>query len=389
MNAKDFIRQNKQKPLTEVALLLTKYPAINKTFVLNQINGIQKAKTKLPEFYRHQNIIYPSKLSMEQCSSEQAAIYKSKLVNAESMADLTGGLGVDTYYFSKKINEVIYVEQNPEVFRVAENNFNTLGAQNILIINSSAEAFIRNTKSKFDLIYIDPSRRNENKRVFKLNECTPNIIELASEIFKISNKILVKTAPFLDIKQSLKDLQHVTDVWVVSINNECKEVLYLMEKDKIVEPKIHTVNLVKPNQKFDFSYEQEKNAAPEYHEPKSYLYEPNSSLLKAGAFNSICSTFNIQKLAPNTHLYTSENLIGNFPGRVFKIENVIAYQSKNFKQLRIKKANISIRNFKDSVEQVKQKLHIKDGGEDYIFATTNLNKKPILICCIKSNSNVI
>jgi 16S rRNA G966 N2-methylase RsmD len=389
MNEAEFIEANKQKPVAGLALLLSKKPELDSTFILAQINGIQKAKNKLPEFYNNPNIVYPTKLSMEQCSSERTGIYKSSLFRhsgldpESSIIDLTGGFGIDSFYFSKQFEQVTYIEQNIELFDVVSQNFEKLKASNIELINATAEDFLENTNKKVDVVYIDPSRRNENQRVFKLDECTPNIIELAPAIFKIVDKILVKTAPLLDIKQSLKDLKYVSKVWVISVENDCKEVLYLLEKNTDTEPQIHTINLTKKNQEFNFDFEQEQHANTSFSEPQNYLYEPNSSILKAGAFNSIAKKYEVKKLSPNTHLYTSDELIQNFPGRTFKIEQILPYSTKEFKKLRIKKANISCRNFKEKPEMVKKKLKLQDGGSTYIFATTDLNGKPILIVCVK------
>jgi 16S rRNA G966 N2-methylase RsmD len=388
MNPTEFIAKNKNKSLPEIALLLSKTD-LDKKFILAQINGVQKAKSKLPAYYETPNIVYPTKLSIEQCSSEKTGIYKSKLfhhsgLNPESsMVDLTGGFGIDSFYFSKQFKQVIYIEQNKELFDVVQGNFKKLKANNIELVNTTAENFIKNTSKKVALVYIDPSRRNENLRVFKLDECVPNITELAPDIFKITNKILVKTAPLLDIKQTIRDLKNVTTIWVISVENDCKEVLYLIEKGKTEEPAINTINLTKNNQIYSFNYFLESNSNVNYSQPLQYLYEPNTSILKAGAFNSICNKYNILKLAPNSHLYTTENKIDHFPGRTFKIEDTIAYTPKGFKKLGIKQANVSCRNFKYSVDEVKKKLKVKDGGKHYIFATTDIHNKPVLITCVK------
>jgi len=378
-----FIQQHQNKSLTELALLLSKKTELNKDFILAQINGIQKAKNKLPQFYSTPNIIYPIKLSLEQCSSEKTGVYKSEIINGEKLLDLTGGFGVDSYYFSKTFTQVTYLEQNKSLHNIVKQNIKLLGAKNIKLFNSTAEDFIATTTQKFDVIYIDPSRRNQNQRVFKLDECTPNIIELTSSLFKISNKILIKTAPLLDIKQTIKDLKFVTKIWVIAVDNDCKEVLYLLENEKIVEPQISTINLTKENQEFEFNFKQEETANTELSEPENFLYESNSSILKAGAFNSLCKSFNIKKLGQHTHLYTSKTLIDDFPGRTFKIENVLSYNTKEFRKLNIQKANVSCRNFKDNVEQIKKKLKIKDGGRNYLFAANNINGKPILIVCLR------
>lgn len=410
MTEQQFIQEHKNKKLPEIALLLSKQPDLDKYFIINQINGIQKAKNKLPEFYANPNILYPATISIEQCSSEQTAKYKSSLLRHSGLdpeshiIDLTGGFGIDSYYFSKFFKEVTYLEPNPELFDVVKQNFATLNIPNITLINSTCEDFLKTNTQKFDVAYIDPSRRNENQKVFMLADCIPNITELQHDIFKIAPKILVKTSPILDVKQSIKELKTVSEVWVVSVNNECKEVLYLLENKPTSNPKINTINLGNPLsrgedfvhlpqaddykirgvlQEFNFDFKTEENTSVNYSEPLNYLYEPNTSILKAGAFKSVCKQFNVKKIAPNTHLYTSKNAIENFPGRTFKIEHLLPYQPKAFKKLGLKKANVSCRNFKDNVEQVKKKLNLKDGGDSYVFAATNSSEKPILILCVK------
>jgi 16S rRNA G966 N2-methylase RsmD len=382
MNESEFIEQNKNKPLPEIALLLSKTD-LDKEFILSQINGTQKAKNKLPEYYNTQDIIYPSKLSLEQCSSEKTGLYKSKIIKGESLIDLTGGFGIDSFYFSKEFKTIIHIEQNTLLSELAKKNFKLLKANNIESINATAEEFIDSTNIKADFIYIDPSRRNVNERVFKLDDCTPNIIDLAPEIFKIADQILIKTAPLLDIKQTIKDLKKVSEIWVISVDNDCKEVLYLIDKNNTSAPEINTINLTKNNQEFSFNYENEINSSVSYSLPEKYLYEPNSAILKAGAFNSVSDKYRIDKIAPNSHLYTSDSKVENFPGRIFKIEKTIPYSTKEFKKIGLKKANISCRNFKETVEQTKKKLKLKDGGNHYVFATTDINNKPILIICVK------
>lgn len=384
MTEQEFIQQNLSKPLPEIALLLSKQPKLDKEFILNQINGLQKAKTKLPEFYNTLNLIYPSKLSLEQSSSEETAIYKSKLLNhaeldSASIVDLTGGFGIDSFYFSKQYKSVCYVEPQQQLFNTTSNNFKLLGADNIKTVNQTAEDFLNTNTQQFDIAYIDPSRRNENQKVFMLGDCLPNIVELQNTIFRIAPKILVKTSPILDLKQSIKELKTVSEVWVVSVNNDCKEVLYLLENKLTPEIKINTVNLSTTNQYLSFTFNEEENSIPDYSEPLQYLYEPNASVLKAGAFKSVCKNFDLKKLAPNSHLYTSATAIENFPGRSFKITQLLPYNTADFKKLGLKKTNVSCRNFKESVAQVKKKLNLKDGGDTYLFATTDNNNKPILL----------
>ena len=378
----NFIQSNLDKPLSEIALLLSKHPELDKHFIINQINGLQKAKLKLPSFYQNKAIVYPVGLSMEQCSSEQTALFKSQLVSAKTAVDLTGGFGVDAYFFSKQFNEVSYVEQNQELFEVVQHNFKVLNAP-IKCYQTNCEDFLDKNTQLFDLAYIDPSRRDESKRVFKLAECTPNVIELLPQLLKTAKQIIIKTSPLLDIKQTLNDLQLVNKVWVIAVNNDCKEVLYLVNNSKNENPEIVAVNLSKNTSTFSFNYENETNTAVDFSAPLSYLYEPNASVLKAGGFKSISAQFKLTKLATNTHLYFSDELISNFPGRVFKTTNTLDYNEKSVKALGLKKANITTRNFPDSIEQIKKRLKITDGGNVYIFATRDLNDRPVLIICEK------
>lgn len=382
----NFIQQNLDKPLSEIALMLSKHPELDKHFILNQINGLQKAKLKLPFFYQNKAIVYPVGLSMEQCSSEQTALFKSQLVNGKTAVDLTGGFGVDAFFFSKQFLEVSYVEQNQGLFEVVQHNFEVLNTP-IQCYQTSCEDFLDKNTKTFDLAYIDPSRRDENKRVFKLAECTPNVIELLPQLLKIAQQVLIKTSPLLDIKQTLSDLKSVSKVWIVSVQNDCKEVLYLVNKTADNNPEIIAVNIAKNTSTFAFDYEKESTVFVDFSEPQTYLYEPNASILKAGGFKSIATQFGLNKLAVNTHLYTSNELITNFPGRVFKITNTLDYNEKSVKTLGLKKANIATRNFPDSIEQIKKKLKITDGGNNYLFATRNLYDKLILMVTEKAELN--
>ncbi|MCB9360938.1 MAG: RsmD family RNA methyltransferase [Flavobacteriales bacterium] len=401
MDSQSFIQQHKTKSLPEIALLLSKHPELDKEFIINQINGLQKAQKKLPEFYANNNIIYPATISIEQCSSEQTAIFKAtticnaeqrRSIKPESIIDLTGGFGVDSYYFSKQFKEVTYLEPNLELFETVTTNFKNLNANNINCLNTTTEQFLITNTQKFDIAYIDPSRRNENQKVFMLADCIPNIVDLKEAILQIADSILVKTSPILDIKQSILELEAISHIWVVSIDNECKEVLYLVGKENNTTPEINTINIIPLHgkimsglkQEFSFNYSKEEITIVEFSEPLSYIYEPNTSILKAGAFKSITKGYDVKKIAQNSHLYTSDKLIIGFPGRSFKVNTVLPYQPKAFKKLGIKKANITCRNFIDSVAQIKKKLNLTDGGNEYIFATTNCNEKPILIVTNKA-----
>lgn len=380
----EFINENKHRNVNDIALLLSKKNNLDANFIINQINGWQKAKSKLPTFYNTPEIIFPSVKSMEQCSSEKTALLKTQIINGESLVDLTGGFGVDTYFFSKYFKSVHYIEPNNNLLEIAQHNFNLLGAE-ITLHNTTSETFLKSNKIHFDVAYIDPDRRDESKRIFNLNDCFPNVNEILPLIFKNADKLLIKTSPFLDIKHTLTALKTVSKCIIVAVKNDCKEVLYLVEKEKNKPTEIITYNLDTNNELFEFTYEDEQQANSNFSYPKKYLYEPNAAIMKAGAFKTIGSHLGLDKLAQHTHLYTSDELIIDFPGRVFEINKVIDYQKKAIKQLGITKANVSVRNFPDSVAVIKKKLNLKDGGYCYLFASTNKENKPILMLTQKIN----
>lgn len=372
-----FIQKNLNKKLSEVALLLSRNPSLDKEYIINQINGIQKSKAKIPSFYENPNIIYPTGLSLEQCSSEKTATYKSSILTGKTLIDLTGGFGIDSYFFSRKMH-VTYLEPDKNLFEIVKQNFEVLNPT-IDCYHSTCENFIETTTQTYDIAYIDPSRRNANDRVYKLKDCSPDVIDLLPKLLKITKKVLIKTSPLLDIKQTLHDLENVSKVWVVSVENECKEVLYCVENKLNHNPEIAAVNLDKINTEFSFTFDEEKVSEVQYSLPQKFLYEPNSSILKSGGFRCVAQRYKINKLNTNTHLYTSEKLLENFQGRTFSIQAVIDFQYKSFKTLNIKKANVSVRNFPDNIEQIKKKLKLNDGGEIYLFATRNIENNPVLI----------
>jgi precorrin-6B methylase 2 len=377
-NAKAFIQQHEGKPLVEVALLLSKQPHLPKDYILNQINGRAKAKQKLPEFYANERIIYPSYLSMEQCSSETTALYKAHLFKGNLAIDLTCGFGVDAYYLSKQFEQVITIEPNAELIDITTHNYEALNANNIKVVQNTAEEFLPSAPLA-DLIYIDPSRRVKTRKVFKLIDGVPNVVELLPKMLALSPKVMIKTSPLQDITQSLHELSHVKEVHVVAVNNECKEILYILERNYSGEALIKTINLAKTTQTFDFYLSEEQQATPSYTEQGNYVYEPNAAILNAGAFSIICKKYGVQKLAPNSHVYLSNTLVEDFPGRQFKLTHVCNYNAKDIAALGITQANITTRNFPYSVDVIRKKLKLKDGGDTYIFATKNQDNKPILV----------
>jgi len=379
-NSLKFIDQNKHLSIDRILYLASKNN-LNGIFIANQIKGKKKTKEKLPEWQQY-SLIYPTSISLEQCSSQQTAIYKSKLANGKSLIDLTGGFGVDTYYMSKSFQKTSYCEINKQLFEIVSHNFKTLNSE-IETHHKSGIAFIEKVESNFDWIYLDPSRRNDNKqRVYQIEDYTPNIIEFSDLLLKKSQNLLLKTSPFLEPKDVISKLKYIKEIHIVSIKNDCKEVLYLIKKGYTGSIKIHAIDLHTKND-FSFYYEDESKKCT-LSQPLQYLYEPNSAILKAGAYQSIGTQFGIYKLNPNSHLYTSNESIENFPGRRFKI---LATTNFNFKEVNKyidnNKANISKRNFPYSTHEIQKKLKLKDGGENYLFATTLINNKKVIIICRK------
>jgi 16S rRNA G966 N2-methylase RsmD len=348
------------------------------SIVVDQIIGRRKAKTKIPVFHLTKGIIYPPGINLEQCSSEATALFKSNLIQGKTCADLTGGFGVDNFFLSKKFEGVHYVERNSNLLEIVKHNHGKLGAANIRHHLNSAEEFLAETNLHFDCIYIDPSRRSEeNKKVFKLSECEPNVPSLQRTIFEKSDQLLVKTSPLLDLQQGLKELQFVEKVFVVSVDNECKEVLFLCTRNQQQEPSIETINLSKKgDQSFVFRFSDEQEMEIDFSNPMRFLYEPNASILKAGAFKSIGCKFHLKKVHPSTHLYTSDVLKEGFPGRIFEIKGEVKADKKSWNTfLPDGKANITTRNYPLSPEELKKKTGLKDGGERFLLGFSGFDHK--------------
>jgi 16S rRNA G966 N2-methylase RsmD len=358
---------------------------VSTTLIAQQIAVRRKAAQKLPSFYRKKGIVYPPSLNWEQCSSEATANFKADIIFRElgngelKVADLTGGFGIDSFFFSRKVGFLDFVEHDPNILKIARHNHILLGCSNIQYHPNNAEEFLSQYNSKFNLIYLDPSRRNSHSRkVFRLADCEPNIYNLLPQLFEYAEFVLIKTSPLLDIQQGLNELSSVKKVIVVSVGNECKELLFLLQKRFSGEPIIETYNLDNlGNAKhfFSFSLDEEKNVISDFSEPQNYLYEPNASILKAGAFKTIGRKFGLQKLHVSTHFYTSNTPKDDFPGRIFRIDQV----EFDPKTLLERKANVITRNYPLTAEELKKKLKLSDGGEKYVIGFSSLKKKHVIL----------
>jgi len=369
--------------LTSFILSGSPFSDITVQELAQQISGRYTAKAKLPFWCATRGIYYPPSLHLEQTSSEVTALYKSKLVSGDVLIDLTGGFGIDEYYFSKKIKRVIHCELNVELSTIAAHNFNILAATNIITIAGNGLEILQH-QNAIDWIYIDPSRRHTSKgKVFFLEDCLPNVPKHLDALFYKSRNVLLKTSPLLDIRSGLRSLKYVKEVHVVAVQNEVKELLWVLERDINCPVIIYAVNLMKDQSvEFSFVLEEENKNIPVFSLPQKYLYEPNASILKSGGFCSIATTYEVHKLHANTHLYTSDKKI-KFPGRRFEVVSVLPYQKKIMKREKIVKANITTRNFTESVADIRKKFKIKDGGDCYLFFTTNCNQDKIVLVCNK------
>ncbi len=382
-NIQEFIREKTGSPLDRLALHKNPFPDIPWPEILNQIAARSKAKDKLPTWFEANGIIYPSKISVEQTSSETTAEFKAGLISGESLIDLTGGFGIDDYYFSKKVDHVTHCELNLELSAIAKHNFNVLGADNVECLPGNSLDTLLILERQWDWIYIDPSRRSDAKgKVFLMKDCVPDVPALLNTYFKYTSNILIKTAPLFDITAGLGELHSVKAIHIVAVNNEVKELLWLLEKDFTGAPMLYAVALGKDSQEvFETPYNNPEEAF--YELPQKYLYEPNSAIMKSGAFDAVSQYYNIAKLHKHTQLYTSDKLI-DFPGRRFIINQIIPFQKAEMKKLEGKKMNITTRNFPVSVEELRKKWKIRDGGDVYAFFTTNAQDDKVVLVCSKA-----
>lgn len=383
-----FISQNINTDIKKLSLYKNPFPEVDYKIILNQIEAKTKSKTKLPTWFTTENIIFPNKISVEQTSSEATAKYKSELISGENIIDLTGGFGVDCYYFSKVFENVIHCEIAPELSEIVKHNFEVLEAKNITCYAKDGLEVLKELNQKFDWIYIDPSRRNDSKgKVFLLKDCLPDVTSLLDEYLNYSEKILIKTSPIYDISVGISELKFIKNIHIVSLDNEVKEVLFEIHKPlksgNISSPiQIKTINITTPAvEQFDFILDDDLLAT--YSLPQKYLYEPNASIMKSQGFGPISKHFKINKLHQHSHLFTSNELI-DFVGRTFEIKQVIPYKKSEMKTLlQGRKANITTRNFPETVAQIRQKWKIKDGGNLYCFFTTNIKNEKIVVICEK------
>ena len=388
MNAatRQFIESHLNDDVRQLAL--SKFPDdVDKTLALNQIEARQILSKKVPSWASNPDLLFPKHLSLEQCSSELTAKYKASLVeNGDVFVDLTGGLGIDSYFLSEKFKTSYYVENQKELCNLAQHNFAVLGRK-ITIVNSDAETFL-NQNLKFDLVYIDPARRDiYNRKMVSLHDCTPDIIDLQNILLKNAKNILIKASPMLDISMIINELPNIAEIYIVAVKNECKEILVLLRPDYNGNPLVISTEAKRSGEiLFKFKQNEEQSAIPTFATTiKKYLYEPNAAIMKAGAFKLVSQRFGIDKLHINSHLYTSDTLIPDFPGRIFEVVGSASFSKKIKKELLkdVTEASVAVRNFPLSANELRKSLNLKESDGNFVFGTTMMGEKKVVIYCKK------
>lgn len=397
----EFVRRHADDDVRKLALQGTRDGEVDLPMALQQIAGWQTARRKLPSWAAVEDVVYPPHLNMEQCSSERTARYKAQIVGkGDTFVDLTGGFGIDFYWLSQGFQQRIYVEQNEALCALADHNFRQLGHA-CMVKCSTAAAFLQ-TLTHADLIFLDPARRNEHGgRTYGIADCTPNVLEMLPLLLQKSDRVLLKLSPMLDWQAAVTELQLVSEVHILSIDNECKELLLLLEpsaEPRSVEDCL--VVCVNNNQVFKID---EKEQSKDLLQVKSgftssktgvyfkqnqeplFLYEPNASIMKAGCFSVLEQRFPVSQVAPNSHLFLSSDEIDDFPGRRFQIQSISSLNKKELSSVLapLERANMTVRNFPMTVDQLRKKLKLKDGGDTYIFATTTADGQHRLLICRK------
>ncbi len=379
-----FIQDHINDDPNDLMLKADRYPDLPIREIAAQIASRQKVKNKLPEWVSNQEIIFPPKGNLEQASSEITAKFKARWKGGHTFLDLTGGSGVDLFYISDRFDLSTYVETNPELCAIIEHNFELFRKQ-VSVINIDAESFLKETDRHFDVIYVDPSRRDMNaRRLYALEDCAPNIIELHELLISKGEEIVIKASPMLDIKKTLKDLSDTYRVQVLAVDNEVKEILFYLGRGFEGEAEIQAWNISdkREDQEFSFSYSEELEAFCEISKPRNYIYDPNAAIRKAGAFHLIGLEFDLNKLHSHTHLYTSDDMKKDFPGRIFKVNEIFKPNKKEIKKRYPNGwVNLIAKNYPMKTNELKNKFKLKDGGENFLIFTETAAQGKVAIAC--------
>lgn len=398
-----FVTQHLSDNLDRLLLSAHRYPGIDMPYAVDQIEARRRLRTKLPEWFALDNIVMGGRVPAEQCSSEQTARYKRSVVpdGARSICDLTGGMGVDLWYMSEGLERAVYTERQPHLVEAARHNFQVL-SEAYLLKNPESRVPVFEFREgdgrslplpEVDVFYLDPARRAESgSRVYAIDDCEPNIIEWQDELLQLAPTVIVKVSPMADIADILRRVHGVSDIYVVGVRNECKEVLIKMRQERLSDSSsavmCHCVDFL-PASTIDFDFIWGKSADLPLlladQGVETYLYEPDVTLMKAQVFKELTSRFDLRQLDADTHLFTSSTLVNNFPGRRFLVDAQMPFSSALLKKLRrdIPQANVAVRNFPLSADALRQRAGIRDGGEVYLFGAQVANVGCLLMKCSK------
>ena len=386
-----FVKEHREEDVRTLALHTRRDGDIDLPWALDQIQGWQTARRKLPSWAAIDGLVFPPHLSMEQCSSEATAIYKCGIVERlpqdchTTLIDLTGGFGVDFAFMARCCKHALYVERLEHLCETARHNFGLLGLHHARIIHGDAWLVLRglSTDPASTLLYLDPARRDSNKaRTYAIVDCTPNVLDLLPDLFKAANHILIKLSPMLDWHKAVNDLgDKVAEVHIVSVAGECKELLMLLDAAHKGEPSIHCMN---DEQRFIYASSEDNGSTAIANDgDAAFLYEPNASIMKAGCFGLLTERYPVKAVATDSHLFVSHEEVKNFPGRRFVITTVTTMNKKELSSTLkgITQANVAVRNFPMSAQQLRQRLHLQDGGDIFIFGTTTATKQRVIFIC--------
>ncbi len=366
-----YINANLKTDLHSLLLKKSPFPEVSMQEIVQQIKGRKVAEKKFPILNRD-GIFFPPNLNLEQSSSQETAEFKTNLIKGNTFLDLTSGFGIDALFLSQNFEEVTLVEQNPELLEIVQHNWEVLGKK-ASFIHQKLEDFLAGNQEKFDIVYLDPARRdNHNRKVFLLEDLSPNLLEIQDKLHEISDEVLIKLSPLIDLQHLVTSLNKISKIWIIAVKNEVKEVLVHIKKEA-TETMVSCVNLQTPEAEFNFNLNAEKDCKSIFSIPKKYIYIPNNSILKSGAFNLISERFELKKLHQNTHIYTSETIVENFPGRIFEAIEIDGKQIKKGEAY-----NIITKNYPLKPEDIKKKYKIKDGGSQYLIFVQSVTGMHIL-----------
>ncbi len=375
-----FIEKNKE---ADISQLLLKRPG-NKDWdwlwIAQQIEGYQKSKKKNPSLSSKKGIIYPRRVSVQQCSSDATAAFKANLFRGKSFLDLSGGFGIDTFHISRNFDKSVYVEQDEELCEIMSHNCEVLKLdERVKVKNGKSEKYLTKTDKKFDLIYIDPARRNEDgKKVFRFSDCSPDVVLMLDLLKEKAKKVLIKAAPMLDISQGIRELQYVEKVYVLANSRECKELLFQLGEEPNGNPEIISVQL-DSGKKFSFYPDDEILLENDLSMEGGYLYNPGPAISKAGGYKSLAKNFDLKAIHPNTHLFLSDSVVETFPGKIYKIVEIVTFGSKHdFGKVGY---TIYLKNFPFEKREIMKKHKLKEGSDLALFAFSSTESKNVFAIC--------